>query len=64
MDNTLFDLVAAQVAACGEVVNHLGYDDGNELFRYFLSGVHGFESTENIPAVHGRPQYPGRRPVR
>jgi len=48
MDNTLFDLVAAQVAACGEVVNHLGYDDGNELFRYFLSGVHGFESTENI----------------
>lgn len=48
MDNTLFDLVAAQVAACGEVVNHLGYDDGNELFRYFLSGVYGFESTENI----------------
>jgi len=48
MDNTLFDLVAAQVAACRKVVHHLGYDDGDELFRYFLSGVHGFESTENI----------------
>lgn len=48
MDNTLFDLVGAQAAACREVARHLGYDDGNELFSYFLSGTHGFESTENI----------------
>jgi putative hydrolase of the HAD superfamily len=48
MDNTLFDLVGAQAAACHQVVRHLGYDDGDELFRYFLSGRYGFESTENI----------------
>jgi len=48
MDNTLFDLVGAQAAACRQVVRHLGYDNGDELFRYFLSGRHGFESTENI----------------
>ena len=48
MDNTLFDLVGAQEAACDCVVRHLGHDDGNELFSYFLMGSHGFESTENI----------------
>lgn len=48
MDNTLFDLVGAQIAACGSVVRHLGYDDGDDLFRYFLTGSYGFESTENI----------------
>jgi len=48
MDNTLFDLVGAQIAACESVVRHLGHDDGDELFRYFLTGSHGFESTENI----------------
>ena len=48
MDNTLFDLVGAQIAACDCVVRHLGHDDGDELFRYFLTGSHGFESTGNI----------------
>ena len=48
MDNTLFDLVGAQEAACDCVVRYLGHDDGNELFSYFLMGSHGFESTENI----------------
>ncbi len=48
MDNTLFDLVGAQAAACDSVVRHLGHDDGDELFLYFLTGSHGFESTENI----------------
>jgi len=48
MDNTLFDLVGAQISACQAVVEQLGYDDGDELFSYFLSPVHGFESHENI----------------
>ncbi|WP_292427930.1 HAD family hydrolase [Methanoregula sp.] len=48
MDNTLFDLVGAQVAACDCVVRHLGHDDGDDLFSYFLNTPHGFESTENI----------------
>jgi putative hydrolase of the HAD superfamily len=48
MDNTLFDLVGAQIAACDCVVRHLGHDDGDELFSCFLTGSHGFESTENI----------------
>ena len=48
MDNTLFDLVEAQVAACDCVVRHLGQNDGDELFSYFLNTSHGFESTENI----------------
>ena len=48
MDNTLFDLVGAQVAACESVVRHLGHEDGDDLFLYFLNGSHGFESTENI----------------
>jgi len=48
MDNTLFDLVGAQIAACGSVVRHLGHTDGDDLFLYFLTGSHGFESTENI----------------
>jgi len=48
MDNTLFDLVGAQIASCHEIVRFLGYDDGEELFSYFLKPVHGFESYENI----------------
>jgi putative hydrolase of the HAD superfamily len=48
MDNTLFDLVGAQIAACQSVVRHLGHNDGDDLFLYFLTGSHGFESTENI----------------
>jgi len=48
MDNTLFDLVGAQIASCNEIVRFLGYHDGEELFSYFLRPVHGFESHENI----------------
>jgi putative hydrolase of the HAD superfamily len=48
MDNTLFDLIQAQVAACTSVARHLGHDDGDDLFLYFLNTSHGFESTENI----------------
>lgn len=48
MDNTLFDLVGAQIASCHKVVQYLGYNDGDDLFSYFLKPVHGFESHENI----------------
>jgi putative hydrolase of the HAD superfamily len=48
MDNTLFDLYGAQVAACHEVVRQFGNDDGQELFSYFLTPAHGYESHENI----------------
>jgi putative hydrolase of the HAD superfamily len=48
MDNTLFDLVEAQITACEAVVQQFGYDDGEELFSYFLTPTHGFESHENI----------------
>jgi putative hydrolase of the HAD superfamily len=48
MDNTLFDLVGAQIAACERVVRHLGHENGEDLFLYFLTGSHGFESIENI----------------
>jgi putative hydrolase of the HAD superfamily len=48
MDNTLFDLVQAQIDACQAVVQHLGRDKGKDLFSYFLSPDHGFESHENI----------------
>jgi putative hydrolase of the HAD superfamily len=48
MDNTLFDLVGAQVASCREVARFFGRDDGDDLFSYFLQPVHGFESYGNI----------------
>ena len=48
MDNTLFDLVGAQHAACHAVTKSLGKDDGTALFEYFLRPVHGFESHNNI----------------
>jgi putative hydrolase of the HAD superfamily len=48
MDNTLFDLVEAQIAACHMVAKHLDQDDGEDLFSYFLTAGHGFESHENI----------------
>jgi putative hydrolase of the HAD superfamily len=48
MDNTLFDLVQAQIDACQAVVQHLGRDKREDLFPYFLSPDHGFESHENI----------------
>ena len=48
MDNTLFDLVGAQIASCHAVVRFLGNNDGDALFEYFLRPVRGFESHENI----------------
>jgi len=49
MDNTLFDLVGAQLAACTAVAGSVGQADGDVLFsKYFLSGRHGYESHENI----------------
>lgn len=48
MDNTLFDLVGAQMAACRAVSQSLGVREENQLFEYFLRPVHGFESYENI----------------
>ena len=49
MDNTLFDFVGAQIAACTEVAGFLEQDDGNTLFdTYFRSGIHGYESHLNI----------------
>ena len=48
MDNTLFDLVGAQISSCHAVAEYLKTDDGDALFDYFLRPVHGFESHENI----------------
>ena len=48
MDNTLFDLVGAQISACHAVAQYLGNDDGDALFKYFLRPARGFESHENI----------------
>jgi putative hydrolase of the HAD superfamily len=48
MDNTLFDLVGAQMTACHAVTRSLGAKEGDQLFEYFLRPVHGFESHENI----------------
>jgi putative hydrolase of the HAD superfamily len=48
MDNTLFDLVGAQMTACRAVSRSLGVVEEEELFDYFLRPVHGFESHENI----------------
>jgi putative hydrolase of the HAD superfamily len=48
MDNTLFDLVGAQMTACKAVTQSLGIMEENHLFPYFLRPDHGFESHENI----------------
>ena len=48
MDNTLFDLVGAQIASCHAVTQFLGMDEGDALFEYFLRPARGFESHENI----------------
>lgn len=48
MDNTLFDLVGAQIAACQAVTRSLGVTEKDQLFPYFLRPVHGFESHEHI----------------
>jgi putative hydrolase of the HAD superfamily len=49
MDNTLFDLVGAQIAACRAVTRYLGQPESDALFEdYFMSDYRGFESYENI----------------
>jgi putative hydrolase of the HAD superfamily len=49
MDNTLFDLVGAQIASCHAVEEYLGQTKGKSLFEdYFMSNLRGFESHENI----------------
>ena len=48
MDNTLFDLVGAQMAACTAVTQSLGIPGEDMLYPYFLRPVHGYESHENI----------------
>lgn len=48
MDNTLFDLIGAKIAACNVVSESLGRDDGQELFSYFLRPDWGFEDWRNI----------------
>lgn len=48
MDNTLFDLVGAQMAACMAVTQSLGIPGEDPLYPYFLRPVHGYESHENI----------------
>jgi putative hydrolase of the HAD superfamily len=55
MDNTLFDLVGAQMAACQEVTRSLGFTEENLLYPYFLRPLHGYESHENIlDFIHDR----------
>jgi len=59
MDNTLFDLVLAQMAACQAVTRSLGLTEENPLYPYFLRPVHGYESHENILDFirdHGMPE--------
>lgn len=48
MDNTLFDLVGAKLAACDSVVQEIGEGAPEDLFRYFLEGQWGFEDFRNI----------------
>ncbi|KXA95762.1 hypothetical protein AKJ37_06595 [candidate division MSBL1 archaeon SCGC-AAA259I09] len=48
MDNTLFDLVKAKLNACRKVTGHVGINDGEELFEYFLRDEVGFEDVKNI----------------
>ncbi len=48
MDNTLFDLIGAKIAACDTVSEYLGRDDGEDLFSYFLRPDWGFEDWRNI----------------
>ncbi|RXE56183.1 haloacid dehalogenase [Methanoculleus taiwanensis] len=48
MDNTLFDFVSAKREACRCIVEQVGAGNEDELFGYFLRGVHGFEDHGNI----------------
>ena len=48
MDNTLFDLVAAQIHSCHQVAHFLEQEDGHALYTYFQRPIHGYEAHENI----------------
>ena len=48
MDNTLFDLIAAQEMACSAVTAHVGCGTEDDLFQFFLRPDRGFESHDNI----------------
>lgn len=48
MDNTLFDLVGAQMTACDAVMQAFGVNGKHTLYPYFLRPVHGYESHDNI----------------
>lgn len=48
MDNTLYNFFDAKLLACERATAIIGTGNGEELFRYFLSGRHGFENPENI----------------
>ena len=67
MDNTLFDLVGAQMTACSAVTRSLGISGTDQLYPYFLRPVHGYESHENIldflqdRGMRGRESYDAAR---
>jgi putative hydrolase of the HAD superfamily len=69
MDNTLFDLVGAQMAACMAVTHSLGIPGNDPLYPYFLRPVHGYESHENIldflhdQGIPGRDSYDTARQI-
>ena len=48
MDNTLFDFIEAKLSACNAIVDCLGAGDPEDIFGYFLRGVHDFEDWRNI----------------
>jgi len=48
MDNTLFEFVDAQVAACKAVVDSIGAGNKLDLFDLFLRDESGFEDHRNI----------------
>lgn len=48
MDNTLYDFYFAKTQSCEAVAKLVESGEGMELFRYFMSGTHGFEHHNNI----------------
>lgn len=61
MDNTLFDLVGAQMTACDAVMQAFGVTGKHQLYPYFLRPVHGYESHENIRDFLHDCEIPGKR---
>ena len=48
MDNTLYDFHFAKIKSCEAVADLVGSGEGEDLFRYFMTGNHGFEHHNNI----------------